>query len=316
MIGRREIGGHRGLTIAGAGGELEATFVPAAGMICCSLRHRGEEVLGQRNGLSGYIEQRSTMGIPLLYPWANRLSRDRFELAGKTIDLGRAPDLIKRDGNGLPMHGLLTAFEGWRVLRHESSAGLASLGAEVVWSEHPELIVGYPFEHRLLYLATISEGRLTITTTIEASERGPVPVAFGFHPYLAPPDSARRSWEIDLPLGDHLPLDDRGLPTGARDAEIPAAGVLGDRAFDDLYLAPPGGRALTLSGGGRTVRVSLDSGYPYTQLYSPPSAPLLAIEPMTAPTDALTGDPGPSLVEPGSRFSASFSIEVCDGPRS
>ncbi len=76
MIGAREIDGHRGLTIAGAERELEATFVPGAGMICCSLRHRGEEVLGQRNGLRGYIEQRSTMGIPLLYP-PSRLIRVR-----------------------------------------------------------------------------------------------------------------------------------------------------------------------------------------------------------------------------------------------
>jgi aldose 1-epimerase len=310
VIGAREIDGHRGLTIAGAERELEATFVPGAGMICCSLRHRGEEVLGQRNGLRGYIEQRSTMGIPLLYPWANRLSRDRFEVGGQTVDLGRAGELVKRDGNGLPMHGLLTAFEGWRVSRHESSGGAAALEAELVWSEHPELMAGYPFEHRLGYSAAISAGRLTITTTIDAGNRGPVPIAFGFHPYLAPSGGARESWRIDLPLGDRLPLDDRGLPTGARDAEVPAAGALAERAFDDLYLAPPSGKPLTLSGGGRTVRLALDAGFPFTQLYSPRSVPLLAIEPMTAPTDALTADPGPALVEPGSRFSASFSIEV------
>jgi aldose 1-epimerase len=312
VIGTREIDGHRGLTIADDSSELEATFIPEAGMICCSLRHRGEEVLGQRNGLTGYIEQRSTMGIPLLYPWANRLSRDRFELLGRAIDVGRAGDLLKRDGNGLPMHGLLTAFDGWRVLRHESSAGTASLEAELVWSEHPELIACYPFEHRLLYRTTISDGRLTITTSIEAPERRPVPIAFGFHPYLAPPDSARRSWQIDLPLGDHLSLDDRGLPNGVSDGEIPAAGSFADRAFDDLYVAPPSGTQLKLSGGRRAMRLSLDPGFPYVQLYSPPSAPLLAIEPMTAPTDALASEPGPPLVEPGSRFGASFSIEVAD----
>jgi galactose mutarotase-like enzyme len=54
----------------------------------------------------------------------------------------------------------------------------------------------------------------------------------------------------------------------------------------------------------------MDAGYPYTQVYSPPSAPLLAIEPMTAATDALTAAPGPLLVEPGASFSARFSIAV------
>jgi hypothetical protein len=34
-----------------AAGELEATFATGAGMVCCSLRHRGVELLGQRRGL-------------------------------------------------------------------------------------------------------------------------------------------------------------------------------------------------------------------------------------------------------------------------
>ena len=68
-------------------GELEAEFVPEAGMVCSSLRHRGEELLGQRGGLARYVAERSTMGIPLLHPWANRLGAERFEVAGREVDL-------------------------------------------------------------------------------------------------------------------------------------------------------------------------------------------------------------------------------------
>ena len=67
--------------------------------------------LGQRGGLLSYIEQRSTMGIPLLHPWANRIARSRFPVAGGTVDLEDATTL-KRDPNGLPMHGLLAAADG------------------------------------------------------------------------------------------------------------------------------------------------------------------------------------------------------------
>ncbi len=67
-------------------GELEAVFVPEAGMVGRSLRHRGEELLGQRGGLEAYVRERKTMGIPLLHPWANRLSRTHFELLGRSVD--------------------------------------------------------------------------------------------------------------------------------------------------------------------------------------------------------------------------------------
>src|SRR3954463_10638409 len=100
----------RALTLTS--GELEADFVPEAGMVGCSLRHRGEELLGQRGGLEAYVRERKTMGIPLLHPWANRLSRRRFTTLGRevVIDAERTP--LRLDGAGLPMHGLLSAARG------------------------------------------------------------------------------------------------------------------------------------------------------------------------------------------------------------
>ena len=40
--------------------QLEATFVPGAGMICCSLRHRGQELLAQNAGLDAYAQHGKT----------------------------------------------------------------------------------------------------------------------------------------------------------------------------------------------------------------------------------------------------------------
>lgn len=88
MVGERREEGFSALTLESeALGGVEAIFVPEAGMICCSLRHRGQELLGQRDGLGGYVEAGSTMGIPFLHPWANRLGRSRFELAGREVNL-------------------------------------------------------------------------------------------------------------------------------------------------------------------------------------------------------------------------------------
>ena len=56
-------------------------------MICCSLRHRGEELLGQRGGLRAYVERARRWGSRFLHPWANRLGARRFELAGREVDL-------------------------------------------------------------------------------------------------------------------------------------------------------------------------------------------------------------------------------------
>ncbi|MGP8241569.1 MAG: aldose 1-epimerase, partial [Solirubrobacteraceae bacterium] len=65
--------------------QLDATFVPGAGMVCCSLRHRGEELLAQNAGVDAYAKRGKTMGIPLLYPWANRLAGFDYTAAGRTV---------------------------------------------------------------------------------------------------------------------------------------------------------------------------------------------------------------------------------------
>jgi galactose mutarotase-like enzyme len=289
--------------------SLEATFVPSAGMVCSSLRHRGEELLGQRGGLDAYVAERSTMGIPLLHPWANRLGERRFEVAGSEVDLDAAEPPPSTDPNGLPIHGLLSAARGWEVLRHEGGAVEAAFD----FTAQPGLMDAFPFPHTLLLEAGLEGSTLTVALTVAAAGNVPVPVSFGFHPYLRLPGVERREWRVEVPVGQHLLLDDRMLPSGEREPVRIDTGPLGDRTFDDAFDAPPAGRAFALSGGGRRVELALGAGYPYSQVYAPDDDDVVAFEPMTAPANALVsgGDDLP-LIAPGEDFGAVFSISVSE----
>src|SRR5271163_4806066 len=94
---------------------LQATFVPAAGMLCCSLRHRGEELLAQNAGVAAYAESGKTMGIPLLYPWANRLAGFDYSVAGRTVSVPRDRARVALDDNGLPIHGVVGGRLAWEL---------------------------------------------------------------------------------------------------------------------------------------------------------------------------------------------------------
>jgi galactose mutarotase-like enzyme len=299
---------------AGARGGLEAVFVPEAGMICYSLRHRGEELLGQRNGLRAYVERYSTMGIPFLHPWANRLGADRFELEGREIDLN-LPDLpLKRDDSGLPMHGLLSAAPGWRVERHVELDGGGALAASFDFGAYPHLLEAFPFPHLVEIEATLVEGSLEIATSVAATGDVAVPIAFGFHPYLRLPGVERADWVLTAPVRRRVVLDERGLPTGEREPTAIEPGPLGERTYDDAFLAPSPGTAFVLTGPDRRLELRMDSGYPFTQIFAPADTDAVAIEPMTAPTNALlAGGPELTLVPPGESFSAAFSIQVFEG---
>jgi aldose 1-epimerase len=311
MITEREIDGFRAITLSAPAAEVEATFVPDAGMVGCSLLHRGEELLGQRGGLTSYAANRSTMGIPLLHPWANRLAAWRFEAAGRQIDLEKAEPPPATDPNGLPIHGLLAAAPGWQVARQAANGDGGSLHARFDFSAHPGLLDAFPFAHELDLRVRLEGGRLSIETSVTATGDTAVPVALGYHPYFRLPGVDRAEWQIEIPVRERLPLDDRMLPTGEREATSITAGPLGTRTFDDAFLAPAAGEPFALVGGGRRVEVSFDSGFPYAQIYAPGDDEVIAIEPMTSPTNALaTGGPDLPLVDPGDSYRAVFSITV------
>src|SRR3954447_27094625 len=85
-------------------GELEATFAPGAGMIGTSLRHRGDELLNQRDGLDAYVAEAKTFGIPLLHPWANRLDGSRYAVAGREVELDLDSPPLPHGDKALPRH--------------------------------------------------------------------------------------------------------------------------------------------------------------------------------------------------------------------
>jgi galactose mutarotase-like enzyme len=271
-------------------GDLEATFAPEAGMVCHSLRHRGVELLGQRDGLEVYAKTGKTMGIPFLHPWANRLGAWSYEALGRHVDLEGKP-LRVDGGTGLPMHG--TIPRPWRVL----APGAAELdGASDA----------FPFAHTVRLQATLDDV-LRITTTIEAHD-GPVPVSFGFHPFLLIPGVPRAQWDVELPVTRRLKLTDQQLPSGETEPVEPYSGPLGDRAYDDGYDertdAP-----FVVAGGDRRIEVRFEAGFPFAQIYAPPDNDLISFEPMTAPTDALRAGGFP-VAEPGKPYRASFSVAV------
>src|SRR5947209_17642978 len=81
-IAESAIEGHPVRVLTSATAKVSAAFAPGVGMVGCSLTHRAEQLLGLRNGLDRYAQTGSTMGIPLLHPWANRLSGLDYAIGG------------------------------------------------------------------------------------------------------------------------------------------------------------------------------------------------------------------------------------------
>ena len=272
-------------------------------MLGVSLRHRGDELVAMPHTVAEYRAGRTT-GIPLLHPWANRLSVRRYRAAGVDVDLTGLD--LHTDGHGLPIHGSLSGDGGWRV----SKATETTLTAVLDFAARPDLLASFPFPHQVAVEIALAPPSLAISTVVSATADGAVPISCGWHPYLQLPRSPRRSWRLRLPTRRRIELDDRGLPTGRTCAEPAGTAPLGDRSFDDHYVLGDD-RRMAISGAGRTVSVWLADGYGFAQVYGPPDQRFICLEPMTATVNALVDGTAP-VVDAGRSFSARFEITVGD----
>ena len=291
--------------IESPGGDLAAEFVPAANLLGASLTYRGVELLHRGRGVAAYAEQGKTMGIPLLHPWANRLAGFSYEAAGKRVALPDPDGRYPTDPNGLPIHGALPRLLRWEVM--DAAGDRITAGLDWSGGVLDEL---FPFPHRLEVTARATDDALRLETTLRPTGGGPVPVSFGYHPYLCVPEVPRRDWDVTLGAAERLVTDGRNIPTGERRALARRAFTLGDENWDDGLAGLASPPVFAVSGGRLSLAVTFEGGYPYAQVYAPVGQDLICFEPMTAPTSALVGGRGLVLVEPGREHRAAFRISV------
>jgi galactose mutarotase-like enzyme len=287
------------VTLTDPSSRMTATFVPLAGMIGTSLADGDDEFLGQRRGLDAYITAGKTMGIPLLYPWANRLSASKYGINGAVVTLTPGTGGVRTDEHGVPIHGVLAAYPGWLVTERSEN----SLTAVLDYGGKPRLLASFPFPHVLTQKVTLEDRTLTVETTVMPTTAASVPMCFGYHPYLQLPGVPRAEWVLETPAMRHLPVDNWGIPTGAHEDWAGTSAPLGDSTYDDGFDEVPDGSVFAISGGGRRVEMTFAKGYPAAQLFAPPSGDVIAIEPMAAPTDALR--------KGGYRFAVAGKPEKC-----
>ena len=288
-----------------ATGDLTAVFLPGRGMLGVSFRHRGAELLRRVDDLEVAAQKGRTAGIPLLHPWANRLAGFQYRAAGRRVELDRSSPLLHLDDRGLPMHGVPWSLLAWDVIK----AGSDRLVARLEWSRS-DLLAIFPFRHRLEMTATLASDCLTLETTLIAAADSPVPVTFGFHPYIGLPNLPRAEWRLQLPAMRHFVLDRAGIPTGVEEAFGPFDSRLDNLHFDDGFAVPEERATFSLTGADRRITVEFLGGYRYVQIFAPKGKDLIAVEPMTAPTNALVSGRGLTFVDPGGQFQAVFQLRV------
>lgn len=260
--------------------EATAELVPLWGNNCISFRV-GEPIL-ESVPFEGIRQKPTSYGIPLLFPFPNRIRDGVFRFEG--VEYRPEP----------PRHGFVRD-KPWRIVdRGATPESGAWVTSTLDAGDHPDDILRhFPFPFRLEVTHRLRDHALEIVAV--ATNRGdrPMPAGFGIHPYFEKPERgtvvvpARRRWELadSLPTGKRVEVDskyDLRRPRNVAELEL-----------DDIYtdLEAEGGSArCVLEDHDRSVRTVIQfsaAELPEVVVYTPPQPRrAICIEPNSCPTDA------------------------------
>ena len=248
----------------------------------------------------------------VLVPWPNRVRDGRFSFGGRDLQLP-----LSEPARHNASHGLVR-WAAWEL--EDRTADTATLRhrlmAETGWP--------WTFDVRITY--ALSADGLTVTLSTTNRSATSAPYAAGAHPYLRVGDGPVDGLELTLPAGRRFLTDDRLLPIGSEpvdgtEFDFREPRLIGSTAMDDGFTdleRDPDGRAtvrLRDPGTGEGVELWADRTWTCFQVFTADEVPRtarrsLAVEPMTAPADALNSGTGLVVLEPGSAHSGSWGIRA------
>ncbi len=285
-------------------GEAEAVIAQVAASIR-TLRFGGVD-LTQPYG--EFAKPPSACGI-VLVPWPNRVPDGKWTLDGEPQQL----DLTEPERQNA-IHGLLR-FTAYRLV--ERSPGAVTLGA-TVYPQH-----GYPFLLDTEVTYELMDDGLTVTHRITNESDAPAPVAIGTHPFLQIGDVPTEDLTLTVHAATRFPVDERlnvgqeiavdgteyDLRGGRRVGGLELDTAFGDVTFDGDV------SAVLSAEDGRSVALWQQPEFPYVHVYTTEAFPrgtevvtAIAIEPMTAPANALNTGQSLKWLNPGEVWQVSWGI--------
>lgn len=258
-------------------------------------------------------------GIPVLFPFPNRIRAGRFTWAGRGYQL---PLNDSTQQNAI--HGF-TPRRQWRVLDTGANNERAWAKLEFLGSrDAPDCRDQWPADYRLTLMWELNQAALTIRAHVENADAVPLPFGLGFHPYFrvtAPSDQfsafASARWELNdgLPTGTVLELDehfDLRKPRAVESVKLDDVYTNLNEAVDPATSLRTVGR-VERAAIGLSVNVRASADFRELVLFTPPHGQAVCLEPYTCPTDAVNlqarrQDVGWRVLPPGGRWNGNVEM--------
>ena len=311
---------HSPYPIQSSDGLTHAVIIPSIGFTCIEfVTHVNEQRVSVLDSDPEFLTgtcRPGRSGIPILFPFPNRIRDGRFAYLGKTYEV-QPPTWFPQTIHGFCLD------QPWRVI---DSTPQSITGEFLLSRDAPERQAQWPADARLIVKYSVKSAQLRADITVENPDAVPLPWGFGTHPYFTLPlgngsaedcvirAAAAEQWELVqcFPTGQRLPpAPEKDLRSGWR---------YGSCTLDDVYTGlevVDGVITQSIEDLGSQLRMTQSCGPEFRELvlFTPPQRSVICLEPYTCSTDAANLqsqglNAGWRELAPGQQTSLWFEIEI------
>ncbi len=277
------------------------------------------DVIDSEPGFESGAGRVSGNGIPLLFPFPNRIRGGRYSWRGQEYHLPE--ELVGYDNTGNAIHGFVID-RPWRVVDQGPDFATGEFQLSVDAPERRKL---WPADFTIRVRYALSGGTLRSVFQVINPDNVSLPWGLGTHSYFKLPlasTSQASKCLLSAPVAQQWKLDEC-LPSGeksaiADDVTLGEGMYFGARSFDDVLSGVPEDIVeCTMIDEEAGLQIAQRNPGSFRELvvYTPPNRDAVCFEPYTCVTDAINlqqqgVDAGWQVLGPGESFTTWIDIEA------
>ena len=177
---------------------------------------------------------------------------------------------------------------------------------------------GYPYDYSCNVRYILHAGNLLeVVTIVTNQDQTAIPIADGWHPYFQLGGKVDE-WEMQFQASAIVEFDEHLVPTGhlLQYSEFETPRLIGDIFLDNCFVLKPEivSPSCEIYNPANGLKVSFlpERGYPYLQIYTPPSRKSIAVENLSSAPDSFNNKMGLILLPPGHSqiFTVRYKVDV------
>lgn len=280
----------------------QLTINPTIGASLIELTLSGISLIDLPGSANHPLESNPYHPSALLTPWVNRVRNGNYSYKGKNYQLP-----INEPALGNAIHGLLARAPFSIVRESENSITLeyAYVGEEL----------NYPFPFIFSYTYhLLNEGGLEITFEAKNTGSTSMPFACGWHPYFRFPHTTAADLSIRFHPISRFSSDSQMIPLKEENLQGQTEFIFAKEKVDHVFRLEPQKKHITELRDNKHQRsLFLEQSsiqFPFLVVFQPEGFTSVAIEPMTANTDAFNTGDGLIELEPLEVFSGQIRLSI------